>query len=413
MVLRSSCSSWRRRGGSAPRAAADDIAISASQVPLDGDDLTRITLGKLTYRGGLSLTSPDRRFGGLSGLLVLEGGKGIVAISDAGWWVTARLVHDRDGKLIDVADGKLGPLRDPSGRPLRGKVRGDAESLTPLSDGLAVGFERNHRIWRYPYGSAPFAAPPVPVPSPPGLRRAPANLGLESLAALPDGRLFALTEGLASGPGTLQGWIGEGPGLTVWHKFDWVRHGAFAPSDATTLPDGGLLVLERRYTLIGGVAARILRIAPGDIRPGGAARRHRDRRFRRAGDPRQFRGNLHRPDAGRRAGDLRHLRRQLQPATAHAAADVHPRAGLNQPAGPQDRPHRQPQTAHDRAYDKRPRQHANEPLHTGLPPSGAVRPRLLVLLHVMQNSCHRLSLLINQVISMVNAGGNRPPSSFL
>ncbi len=249
-------------------ARADRIVIHSSQVPLDGDNLVRTTVGKLVYRGGLSLSSPDPRFGGLSGLVVLEGGAGIVAISDTGWWVTARLVHDEAGRLIGVRDGALGPLTDPEGRPLHQKAWADAESLAPLGDGLAVGFERHHRIWRYPYGATPFATRPVPLPAPAGLDRAPANLGLEALTALPGNRLFALTEGLESGSGMLRGWIGEGPGVRTWHAFDWVRHGLYAPSGAATLPDGGVLVLERRFTLIGGLGVRVLRLAPGAIRPG-------------------------------------------------------------------------------------------------------------------------------------------------
>ena len=163
---------------------------------------------------------------------------------------------------------KLGPLVDPRGRALRYKRRSDAESLAALSDGLAVGFEHDHRIWRYPYGGAPFAARPAPIAPPPGIARAPDNLGLEALTALPGGRLFALTEGLEASSDTLRGWIGDGPGYAHWQPFEWVRHGRFAPSGAATLPDGGILVLERRFTLIGGLAARIVRVAPGDIRPG-------------------------------------------------------------------------------------------------------------------------------------------------
>ncbi len=249
-------------------ARADDIAIQASRVLLDGDEPTRIAVGKLVYRGGIALTSPDPRFGGLSGLVVLEGGTGMVAVSDQGWWVTARLVHDEAGRLVDVTKAKLGPLVDPRGRPLRAKKRADAELLAPLADGLAVAFEGDHRIWRYPYGAAPFAARPVPMRAPAGLARAPANLGIEALTALPGHRLFALTEGLESGPGTLRGWIGAGPGFRTWRPFDWVRHGLYAPSGAATLPDGGVLVLERRFTLIGGLAVRVLRLAAGEIRPG-------------------------------------------------------------------------------------------------------------------------------------------------
>lgn len=242
-------------------AAAETIPIDARAVPLDASDPERSRVGRLEYRGGLQLSSPDPRFGGFSGLLVSDDGARLIAISDEGWLLTGRLVEDAGGRLIGLADGKLAAVRADDGSPLGGsaKSEADAESLTTDADGgLLVGFERHHRILRYPATDA--AAQPVAAP--PGLDAAPENEGLETLARLQDGRLLALTEGLAA-PGGVVGWVGA---LGDWRRLTWVTSQGFAPTDATALPGTDVLVLERRFPPPG---ARVRRIPTAAIVEGG------------------------------------------------------------------------------------------------------------------------------------------------
>jgi hypothetical protein len=59
-----------------------------------------------------------------------------------------------------------------------------------------------------------------------------------------------------------RGWIGR-PG--AWVPIAWRRAPPFVPVDAAGLPDGGALVLERRFSLLGGFAARLVRVAPAAI----------------------------------------------------------------------------------------------------------------------------------------------------
>ena len=42
----------------------------------------------------------------------------------------------------------------------------------------------------------------------------------------------------------------------------------FKPTSAALLPDGGVLVLERRFTLLGGLAIRVVRLSADEIKPG-------------------------------------------------------------------------------------------------------------------------------------------------
>ncbi len=246
-------------------AAAEPLALSARAVPLHAEDPERTRLGPLVYRGGLVLTSPDARFGGLSGLLVSEDGGRMTAVSDQGHWITARLLYDSAGRLSGAAGAEVGELHGPGGAHLRGKRDRDSESLARLPDGaVVVGFERKHRLWRYPPGDTPLAGRPEPIAAPPGLDALRSNSGIEALATLSDGALFALAEGRKEET--------ESPAFLrrdgAWAELSYRRHGGFRPTGAARLPGGDLLVIERRFNFIDGVAIRLRRIAARTVVPG-------------------------------------------------------------------------------------------------------------------------------------------------
>jgi hypothetical protein len=250
-------------------AAADPVAVRATSVPLNPHDPHQHVVGRLEYRGGLHLLADDPRFGGISSLRVLPDGQHLAAVTDEGWWLSARLVyHDRFLEALE--DVEMGPLLGPDGRPTEGKDAKDAESLALLPDGeFIVGFEREHRLLRYPAGSGRPDGVPVPCPPPPGLEKAPFNGGIEALVALRGGGLLALTEYWID-KDQIVGWTG-GPD-------DWKRLGmrfelALRPSDGALLPKGDVLILERAYNPQRGITnVRIRQIGHDKIRPGASLR---------------------------------------------------------------------------------------------------------------------------------------------
>ena len=50
--------------------------------------------GDLEFRGGLVLTSPSSHFGGWSDLIIEADGGSLLAVSDAGAWLTADIKYD-------------------------------------------------------------------------------------------------------------------------------------------------------------------------------------------------------------------------------------------------------------------------------------------------------------------------------
>lgn len=222
--------------------------------------------GPLRPLGGLVLDPAVFAGGGLSGLH-LDSDLRMTAVSDRARWVSAQLVMDGD-RPAGVSDIRSGALRDGAGAPLpAGGQGGDSEALARAPDGTwLVAFERWHRIRTYRRLDGPgnFAE------APPGIERAPRNGGMESLTVLADGRWFVIAEDLApeGQPALRMAWLG-GPGR--WQPLAYRPAPGFLPTDAAALPDGGALVVERRFTLFGGFAGRVTRIAPAALRPGAVA----------------------------------------------------------------------------------------------------------------------------------------------
>lgn len=250
-------------------ARAAPLALEVSPLPLHAEDDTVERIGALRYLGGLELRSSDRRFGGLSGLDISPDGRQALFVSDTGSWVQAALRYDGGGRLAGVGAAEIGRLLRPDGKPVGGKASADAESLARVGDGLAVAFERDHRIWLYRGAPNPFLDRPQPLPIPPDLRKAPANGGVEALAALGDGRLVLFAEDFPPSAPYTYGWIRERGG---WQRFRYERTGLFRPTGAAPLPGGDLLILERRFTWIGGLASRLARVSPSALTGDGPVR---------------------------------------------------------------------------------------------------------------------------------------------
>ena len=245
-------------------ALGDPIQLSARPVALDPEDRSRRHVGDLEFLGGLALRSDAPAFGGLSGLSVTADGR-LAAVSDRGHWFTARIVRNDAGRLVGLADGEMGPLRDAQGRPVEEAWR-DAEALERLPTGdWLVSFARAHRVWRYPAETGGLQGRPVPFRAPEGIARAPANGGVEALAPLPDGRILMLAQGLKREGGARAGWlVGAGGSEALGYR----TASKFLPTDAAVLPEGDVLVLSRHFSVLGGARARLERVPAGAIGAG-------------------------------------------------------------------------------------------------------------------------------------------------
>jgi hypothetical protein len=246
---------------------ASALVVQSTPLPLRIDDAAVRQLGRLLWRGGVSLTANDKDFGGWSDLHVAPDGRTLHSVSDEGHWLAAEIVYDAEGNLAALARPATGPLRGLDGKPLGDKRLSDAESLARLPDeSWLVGFERDHRLWRYPTGSERdgkgLAGLPAAVEGPPELARQPLNGGLEAMVGLADGRVVILSEEYTEQAGTTVGWVGEPVGASFrWQRFHYATIPDFRVTAIARLPDGGFVVLERAFDPLRGVRCRIVQIA--------------------------------------------------------------------------------------------------------------------------------------------------------
>ncbi|MBO0765335.1 MAG: esterase-like activity of phytase family protein [Hyphomicrobiaceae bacterium] len=249
------------------------IKIKARPLPFFRSGADTHHFGGLKYRGGLVLTSPAKYFGGWSGLVMEPSGKRLVSISDEGSWLAASVEYAEEAPSALVR-ATIGPLLGLGGRPLPEKADRDAESLALLEGTfqhgtLLIGFERKHRIGRFPIREGEVMAPTDYLRLPTEAGRMPANQGLEAVTLIEAGPLrgsvVAFAERYTRGSGYHTGWIWV---AGAPQRLQLRDIGGFNITDAAGLPDGGLLVLERYFRWSEGVKMRIRRVAARDIRPG-------------------------------------------------------------------------------------------------------------------------------------------------
>jgi hypothetical protein len=181
----------------------------------------------------------------------------LAAISDVGGWLTASIEYDSAGTLTGLKNSRLGPLHGLDGRPLLLKELADAEGMALLPDGSwLVSFERRHRIWHYPT----LDGTPTAINLPDDFGRQPWNGGVETITALPDGRIIAISEEYEVARGQLAGWLGQpiGKDRYRWQSFRYTKIADFNPTAIRPLPRGGFVLLERAFDILHGVRIRIL-----------------------------------------------------------------------------------------------------------------------------------------------------------
>lgn len=250
-----------------PASPASAQPVSVTATPITDFSILGATAlpPSLSFRGGLELSSEASAFGGFSGLSLGGNCAELVAVSDAGRWLTATLNYDA-GRLAGLTQAAMAALRDSRGRPLRGKVKSDAEALASVGGGrFAVAFESRVRIGVYDLGASGSAARFQPVTFPEAIADGPANAEVEALGKLDDGRYLAISEGAADDAGNIRAWAWKGKRSAA---FAIARHDDYAVTDLAVLPDGGVLTLERSFSASSLPGMALRRFDSREIGPG-------------------------------------------------------------------------------------------------------------------------------------------------
>jgi hypothetical protein len=257
--------------------AAAPVAIEVKARPIasfDMRDHSHLRFGALQFRSGLVLTSSYPGFGGLSGLRLDANGERFISFSDKGTWFTGRIVY-QGAEMTGLADVEAAPMLGPDGKPITARGWYDSESIA--IDGaqiensqIYIGLERVNQVLRFDFSKGFTRSRGEVVPMPPAVKKLPYNKGLEALLFVPrglplTGTLIAFSERGLDANGNLIAFLVGGP---TPGQFSVRRSQKFDISDATLLPSGDILLLERKFSLVEGLNVRIRRVALKSLAPG-------------------------------------------------------------------------------------------------------------------------------------------------
>lgn len=252
--------------GNAAPPAIEPIAVESIAVPFDARDAARQGEGRLSYAGGVALRSATSWFGGLSGLRCPDR---CYAVGDAGVLLSFDRV-ERNGRLVGIENVRGGALLDREGAA-GAKATRDAESLV-LSPGGAealVGFERTNSLWVVPLGQPEWRARQVYTL--PEMKDWPLNGGAETLAMLPGGVPLVIAEEAPDGgdrPAIAIGAVKRPDGTRANLAFRYRPPANFSPTDAALLDDERLIILNRAFSPLTGVAMALVVVPLAEIKEG-------------------------------------------------------------------------------------------------------------------------------------------------
>lgn len=231
-------------------------------------DPDRRRFGQLNFRSGLQLSARHDDFGGWSGLWRSGDGQKIVAVSDAGSWLTADIARE-NGMMTGWRNARIAPILGADGRPLWRTRSYDCEGLS-ITNGVAhVSIERTHEILRFDWAKDGVLARGQPLPVPREVKQLPSNKGLEAVGVIPSphplaGAVIAIAERSGGDEETLGVILGgPRPGL-----FKVRRRNSYDITDLAFLPNGDMVILERWFASLRGLGMRMRRIEARHISPG-------------------------------------------------------------------------------------------------------------------------------------------------
>ena len=232
--------------------------IALTPLLLDESNPKRTKVGALTFLGAWELRSDNGDFGGISALVALKDGR-FLGVSDAGALIGFGMSGDTraDRPFIAALPGAFG-------KGVTFKDR-DSEGIAydAVSGRVWVSYEFKHAIRRFPASMSRVDG----MIRPKTMRRWPPNSGAEALVRLNDGRFLVFAEG---GPDN-----GIYPAIqfsgdpvetgTTQFPFRYRPTAGYRITDASQLPDGRVLVLERRIGFPEGFTAKLLILDPEKI----------------------------------------------------------------------------------------------------------------------------------------------------
>ncbi len=253
------------------------LPAHAQQVPVESQSFdefkvgeTQREFGRLTFVGGIEMTTLGGVLGAWSSIRLDDDHRHFLGVADTGHWLKGEIERDSTGKLSGIKGLEIISMTDKSGKTDSQKWRMDAEGLALRNNEVLVSFEQLHRVDAYPAPgfetSRPTRGLSILIPQ----ARLEGNSGLETLVVAPkDGPLsgspVVIAEESLNKDGDAYAAVLQGPRKGI---FFVKRKVPFDVTDGTFLPNGDLLLLERRFSFTGGLGMRLRLVKQADIKPG-------------------------------------------------------------------------------------------------------------------------------------------------
>jgi hypothetical protein len=249
---------------------SETLPIRSRQIANFGVGSSDTRFGALEFLGGLELTSSNSLFGAVSAIRFRPDGSSFIAIMDTGHWLEGAVTRDAEGRLSGLTDLVSTPMADRNGDVGLEKWKVDSEGLALRSGQVIVSYEQAHRIDIYPDPGFAQSSPVGSLSLPFSVKELRNNGGIETIAVAPKdsplaGAAIAVSERSVDKADNLLAGILDGP---MRGAFSVARKDPYAVTDGAFLPNGDLLLLERRFSFGSGLGMQIRRIAGDAIKPG-------------------------------------------------------------------------------------------------------------------------------------------------
>lgn len=251
-------------------AHANDTTVSSNIIQYFQPGSKATKFGKMEFLGGIEMVSNDGELGGWSSIRLRPDQKHFVGVIDTGNWITGEIERSADGRLSGISNVEITFMRDSDGKAGKSKWWMDSESLAFRDGKILVGFERRYRIDVYPDPGFEQAKPVGSLDILLNKKQLEPNRSTETVVAAPAngplrGGVVTIMEDSVNKDGNLLAAVLNGPRKGIFYV---KKKSPYEVTDGAFLPNGDLLILERRFGLTTGIGMQIRRIKTDTIKPG-------------------------------------------------------------------------------------------------------------------------------------------------
>ena len=205
---------------------------------------------QLEQVGFLNIDRNEKDYGGFSGLVISNEGTEALVVTDKSFFFVLELRRDENDILTGYSVIRKGRILSSKGEHLNGRNTDSESIVIDENNNYYISFESNHRIMMH----AEVGGKGVFMPKHPMFRKLSVNKGIEALAIDADNRLIAIPEKPPLGTSDI-------PIFRLQNdKWEIIKHvkinDNFLVTDAEILPEGLLLILERKFSWTQGFKTR-------------------------------------------------------------------------------------------------------------------------------------------------------------